>query len=276
MHSPARTTRIATIALALTALAALTACDRTSPTAPSAPAASVAPAASAISADRDGGDRDGRAIAFAPQAHPYGRSMIEWSEAWWRWELSVPTARNPSLDSTGEYCAAGQENEGAAGHVWYLGTTFGGAVTLTRKCTLPRGRALLVNLSGILNDYPCPDTTFHPKPGQSLYNFLALGAKQIVDGVDALTLTVDGRGVPDLFSYRDPTPLFSFTGNPTLATSIDACITGHPQPAVADGYFVMVKPLDPGTHTLQFTSHDTMGNYNSLTYDLTVLQDDDR
>ena len=196
--------------------------------------------------------------------------MTEWSEAWWRWEFSIPTARNPSLDSTGVHCGAGQE-----GRVWYLGSSFGGAVTLTRACTLPRRRAILVNLSGTLNDYPCPDTTFHPAPGQSLQAFLAQGAKQVVDGVNALTLTVDGRGVPDLFAYRYPTPLFYFTGDPRRTTSSDGCITGRRQPAVADGYFVMLRPLRAGRHTLRFTSHDAMGNSNSLTYDLTVRRDDD-
>lgn len=262
MHSS--TIRIATAALALASLAILSGCDGASTTAPTASNASVP------SADQDVSGAGANSLAFNPNAHPYGDGMTEWSEDWWRWEMSIPTSVNPSLDPTGVDCAQQQ-----AGHVWYLASSFGGPGSLTRTCTIPHDRALLVNLSGVLNDYPCPDPSFHPAPGQSLEDFLAQGAKQVVDGVDALTLTIDGTSVPNLFAYRYRTPLFSFTGDPSLATSVDGCVTGHSQPAVADGYFVLVKPLSAGTHTLQFTSHDTMGNFNSVTYDLTVLRGSD-
>ncbi|MDQ2888988.1 MAG: hypothetical protein M3R65_00345, partial [Gemmatimonadota bacterium] len=141
--------------------------------------------------------------------------------------------------------------------------------SVTRTCTI-RNRALLVNLSGVLNDYPCPDTSFHPAPGQSLQDFLTQGAAQSVDIVNALTLTVDGREVPNLFSYRDTSPLFYFKGNTTLQTTLDGCITGQRQPAVSDGYYVMLHPLGAGHHVVVFTSSDTHNNHSSVTYDLTV------
>ena len=92
----------------------------------------------------------------------------------------------------------------------------------------------------------------------------------MVDGVNGLTLTVDGQTVPNLFAYRSTTPLFSFTGNPSLQTSIDPCITGSSQPAVSDGYFIIVKPLESGNHTVVFTASDVQGVHTSITYNLTI------
>lgn len=246
-------------------LAMLAACNPEKAVAPAPGSSSrLTPSASVASAAR-GSTIDH--LAFGPEAHPYGRNMIKWSESWWRYIISIPTDRNPELDMTGADCTVRQH-----GKVWYLALVGSGSVT--RKCTVPGGKALLVNLSGILNDYPCPDPSFHPAAGQSLQEFLTQGAQQSVDLVNALTLTVDGQEVPNLFSYRFTTPLFQFTGNTTLQTSLDGCITGQRQPAVADGYFVMLHPLGSGAHVVVFTSSDTHNNHSSVTYDITVRHDD--
>jgi hypothetical protein len=64
--------------------------------------------------------------------------------------------------------------------------------------------------------------------------------------------------------------LFAVDGSTTLQTSLDGCITGKPQPAVADGYFAMVKPLAPGAHTLVVHATDTHGTDVTVTYQLTT------
>ena len=242
------------IALAI-ALGSMAACDSASP--PTDADSSTAPAE--LSASH--GDR---AIAFPPGADPYDRSMVQWEMAWWRWELSIPASVNPSLDATGANCVEGQ-----SGKVWFLASTFGSG-SVHRACTVPAGKALLVNLSSLLNDYPCPDPNFQPAPGQSLEEFLTIGARQVEDGVISLTLSVDGEAVADPFAYRVGTPLFTFTGHPSLTAVIDGCITGTPQPAVADGFFVMVKPLRPGSHTVAF-SGASANVQSQVTYHLTVL-----
>jgi hypothetical protein len=246
MHSAAR------IAVAW-ALLFTAACDSSPPTAGN-PLPDVAGAATLTGE-----------LAFAPNAHPFGQSLTDWNKAWWRWELSVPTDRNPSLDPTGANCAEGQ-----GGKVWFLGSLFASG-EVTRACTIPDHRALLVNLSSLLNDYPCPDPSFRPAPGQSLEEFLAEGARAVEDGVNGLTLSVDGRDVTDLFERRYPTGLFDFTGDPSLRTSIDGCITGSSQVAVSDGFFVLLRPLHPGEHTVVFTAASVNGVHTSVTYQLTVL-----
>jgi hypothetical protein len=210
------------------------------------------------------GEVPGQSLVFNAHAHPYGTSMVDWSESWWRWELSVPTAQNPGLDPTGANCAVNQ-----SGPVWNLGPNFS-SPSVVRSCTVPAGRALLINLSGTLADYPCPDPTFQPPPGESLQQFLTGVAASVTHMVNNLTLSIDGTRVPNLFSYQYTTTLFYFTGAPDLAQSIDPCITGSSQPAVSVAYFTVVKPLAPGTHTLVYTSNDTAGNFSSTTYTITV------
>ena len=46
--------------------------------------------------------------------------------------------------------------------------------------------------------------------------------------------------------------MFSFAGDPSLAAVLDPCITGTQQKGVSDGYWLMLYPLSPGTHTLHF------------------------
>jgi hypothetical protein len=205
--------------------------------------------------------------AFSPGTDPLGISMVVWSERWWRWELSVPSDVNPALDPTGDNCAQGQ-----GPLVFKLASTFAPG-TVNRHCTIAYSRPILVALSTALNDYPCPDPTFQPAPGQSLFDFLAPGAAAVENGVNSLTLTVDGQAVPGLFSYRVATPLFLFQGDPTLTATIDGCITGHPQPAVSDGYFVMLKPLGRGTHTVNFGAAAASGFSSTVNYTLTISRD---
>ncbi|MEP6574508.1 MAG: hypothetical protein ABJD11_17535 [Gemmatimonadota bacterium] len=233
------------------AVVAASACDTTSPAGDAGSA--LAPRTNAASI----------ALAFPDNARPYGTSTVDWSVNWWRWALSAPTAVNPILDLTGADCGVGQQ-----GPVWYLASIITGSGT--RTCTIPHGKALGINLSGILNDYPCPDPNFHPAPGESLQEFLTAGAKGVVDLVDGLTLTVDGQSVEGLFARRNTSRLIHFTGDSSLQTSIDGCITGTEQSAVVDGYFIILKPLAGGSHSITFTASDTHGVMTSVTWNLVV------
>ncbi len=205
-----------------------------------------------------------RQVAFDPNSHPYGRSMQEWYRDWWRWAIAIPFDRHPSLDPTGARCTADQNDR----HAWLLGAQ-GTFTSVDRSCTVPARRAVALGLSVYLNDYPCPDPGFEPAPGQTLEEFLTEGARQTIDTVDALTLTVDGTAVPNVFSHRTTTPLFTFTGDVSMR-QLDPCITGTPQQAVADGYFVLLKPMKPGVHTVVWTVHHTFGYAYTVRYTLTV------
>jgi hypothetical protein len=75
--------------------------------------------------------------------------------------------------------------------------------------------------------------------------------------VTALHASIDGRQVSDLFDHREKAPVFSYTYQLTdnMAAilgyaGVDA--TGPIFPAVADGYYLMLRPLPPGQHVINF------------------------
>jgi len=200
-------------------------------------------------------------------SNPYGKSYGDWCAAWWTWALSFPADRNPILDATGAFGSQGQ-----SGPVWFLAGTAGG--TVVRTLTIPAGKGIFFPLLNVINDYPCPDPNFQPAPGQSLEEFLTEGAVFFVDHATELALEVDGVPLRNLFDYRATSGLFTFTGDPSM-TVFDPCITGEPQPAVSDGYWLMLSPLRPGQHTIHYVSKAEFPEFGfeftvEVTYHLTV------
>ena len=204
-----------------------------------------------------------------PQSIVYGKSYADWSIAWFKWALSIPYSNNPIFDTTGANCGVGQ-----SGPMWFLAGAYFGVKSLTRDCTIPAGKYVFFPLINVINDYPCPDPNFQPSPGQSLEDFLTngndifWGARQYIDAVKTLKVTVDGNRLQNPFDYRATSPMFIFKGDPSLTATFDPCITGTPQHGVSDGYWVMLAPLSAGTHTLFFYANGLWRE--DVTYHLTV------
>lgn len=201
-------------------------------------------------------------VAYPPHSHPRGASLTTWTQRWWSWALGQPLAHNPNIGAITRSCARGQH-----GNVWYLPQTLtGGAV---RACAVPRGTATVVNMVGVLADYPCPDPSYHPAPGQSLHAFLRKEAVQAL-GTGTLRVRLDGRTVPGLMRYRYVTPMYKITEDPSMV-AIDSCDTGKPQHAVAAGYTLMLRPLPPGLHTLKvYAKASDDADHLSVTYVIDV------
>lgn len=177
-----------------------------------------------------------------------GQSNAEWTQAWWRWWMSIPATVNPGVDADGANCGINQ-----SGPVWFLaGPLLNPAYT--RTCTIPFGKPILSAIAVFINDYPCPDPTFQPAAGQTLEDFLASG---IFDAISqtAGQATLNGKL---LKAKRVTTGVFGFTGATNLR-AFDACITGSPQLGVSDGYFFVIEPLPRGDHVLRITSSGPFG-----------------
>ena len=74
--------------------------------------------------------------------------------------------------------------------------------------------------------------------------------------------------------YRYTTGLVSFTGDPSLTTTFDGCVTGSQQVGVADGWYVLLR-LAAGDHALVVTATSPGGHATSQTFSLHVLGEDD-
>lgn len=203
-----------------------------------------------------------RPTVFPIGSTPFGRTYAEWGAAWWQWAMAIPAGANPIMDAEGTDCAIGQK-----GPVWFLAGTSGGSVT--RSCTIPSGMAIFFPIVNTVNDFPCPDPTFKPQAGQTLEDFLTQGAKAGIDQVNLLEVEVDGQPLGNLRNFRATSRLFQFTTAGDLS-SFDSCATGSPQLGVSDGYWIMLNPLRPGSHTIHFKGGLSFGFTSEATYQLTI------
>ncbi len=213
-------------------------------------------------------------LVFARSAHPYGAAMSTWAQRIDQWIYSEPFDVNPGYDQTGAHCAIDQH-----GPAWFVppifvqpGTKHPFIQNATRPCTVPAHHALLLDIGSVVDDWPCPDPSFTPPPGESLYDFLVADAKPVMDTVNALSVSIDGKAIPGVLSYRFRSAhLFLIKGDLSLQPVLDGCITGSYQPAIVDGFFMMVKPLPPGFHTIVVHGTNTIGDDRTFNYKITVV-----
>jgi hypothetical protein len=182
-----------------------------------------------------------------PSAHPHGQSYSAWAAEWWQWALEQPTATNPLVDPTGANCASGQQ-----GRVWFLaGTIASGPVE--RSCTVPTGTTLVFP---VVNAFTCVDPGA-PDPGvPALRSQLAH-----VRDATGLTATIDGAAVRNIAAYYEESDVFSLR---LPADNILGAPAGLYTPCVDAGYYLAVRPLKPGEHTIHFS-----GSLGALAVDVT-------
>jgi hypothetical protein len=188
-----------------------------------------------------------------------GVSLAEWTQRFWIRFMSIPANVNPATDKTGLNCGINQ-----SGPVWFLGAPLGGTNTLS--CTIPAGKVILAPAVTFINDYPCPDPSFEPAPGQTLEDFLVQG---VIPVIDSFTSTVELDGKP-VKLRRVTTGLVSFSGARDLAPSIDVCVTGSPQLGVVDGQYAMISPLSPGLRILHVHIDSPIIGSSDNTFHLTI------
>lgn len=183
---------------------------------------------------------------------------------WWQWALSFPIADIPFFNTGGAVDISAHQS----GHVWFLaGANLG---PTTRSGQVPVGTSLFFPLANLINDYPCPPQFgFEPDPGETLEHFLQRTGNDFMPQLTDLFAEIDGVSLNNLPSYRATSRLFTFTADPALSAVFDPCVTGSPQSGVAVGYWLLLAPLTPGTHTLHFGA---LSWGQDVTYNLNVGQ----
>ncbi len=187
---------------------------------------------------------------------PYGMSYGKWAAYWWQWVLGIPNATNPILDTTGAYCGVGQ-----SGPVWFLAGNFGGA-TEREYIGVPTGKALFIPLITWISVVPFEGAD--EAEARALANF-------VMDHVTDLYCTVDGVAVQNPYAYRAESPVFAVDAADALMYP-----PGHYDTAVTDGYWLMLTPLPPGQHTINFGATVDIPDWSftfslDVTYHLTVV-----
>jgi hypothetical protein len=186
-----------------------------------------------IQAQEDSGNGGNIAI-FPSDSEPYGLTYSEWTAKWVQWVFSMPEEDNPAVDDTGENCANNQ-----SGPVWFLAGTFGGAVS--RECTISSSEGIMVPIINAI----CDSAT---DPSLDTEEELRACARADQDLVIEKEVTVDGISIGNLDDYRFQSPLFDLT----FPENNIAGIAPQTAQAIADGYWILLEPLPPGSHEIHF------------------------
>lgn len=201
----------------------------------------------AASASADG--HGNRSKIVEPGEELFGKSYNELASEWTNWFVAEPIATNPAFDPDGRFCDRNQE-----GRVWFLASTFGGVVD--RTCEIPSGKAIFLSLGGAFVSF-APEFPAADDPCFQMATDLEKVRCDVNNDVPvapnvSFEVTLDGEPVEDLFAFRAQSQPGGFTlrvPNPSFITDLGLA-PGDRSPAVADGYFLFLKPLRPGVHTL--------------------------
>jgi len=149
----------------------------------------------------------------------------QWSSRWWQWAANFD-GKPPYQDRDGTRCAMHQD-----GPVWFLAGT-DGSFDAVRSCTIPADRHVFVPLI----------TWFVAAGDAGETEALSCTQKQqraanFADHVYTGLVLLDGR------------PIGQFQRMRAAGETCFTLTSDHPAVAT-DGYWLMLKPLPPGQHTL--------------------------
>jgi hypothetical protein len=200
-----------------------------------------------------------------PHARVLGRTLQQWIVRRWQKMGAIPARINPLLRTDSTYTAAGDD-----GSVFYPVNKFSNysrpAVPVTRRQSVRDNQYIFLSLMSniyVEPKVPRPPGYDHAKEVREYRAVLANAASKI----DELHLTIDGVEVPssELFRHHEISPEFDIilpSGNMFHTKS------GKTEFVVTDGYWLMLKPLSAGQHTIHF--HGAFhGIYNDYAPDVT-------
>ena len=177
-----------------------------------------------------------------PNSHAYGKTYGAWSAAWWQYVVAQPVSSNPLFDPTGAVCRNGQ-----SGKVFFLVGDMILPPATSARC--PRGKALFFPLVNAFNvNTPSVEP---PKTAQEAWDEL----EGIFGPFSDLHASIDGVAVANLdpatTPYRACAGSDARCGAPAFSMFLPAenifgnqgITEGTYQPAVADGFYLMVAPL---------------------------------
>lgn len=188
-------------------------------------------------------------VAHAPRAEAgivpagatvAGKTIGEWTADWWVWAVNQHGASSATTDTTGAYANINQ-----SGPVFFVAGQPGNNegklpenIKATRAFAVPHDKYLLV---------PVINAAYWENWDGSNYAQLLEDA---VNGIDSLFAVIDGVAVPNLTSYLEASPPFSF--NIAYADNPFGAPTGDSGAALAKGYYLMLEPLGTSTVSLYF------------------------
>jgi hypothetical protein len=209
-------------------------------------------------------------LAFAQPPLGTPPTLPKLTAEWWQWALSIPTSVNPLQDTTGGDCMVGQRDV-----VWFLAGTFS-STSASRNCSVPGDATLFFPIANSVN---INTPNICGQGGPLSVAALRMASKMTIDGVNIISVTVDGMDVKsqvqrirsEVFEVALP-PDNLFNAPCAAFPPPGYAPAGIYSPAVDDGYYLLLQPLAPGRiHAIQFTVVAGGAVVQDITYNVTVV-----
>jgi hypothetical protein len=194
-----------------------------------------------------------------PDAITAGKTTREWMADYFRWAMEIPDGpTHPLRDQTGEHAGRNQ-----SGPVWFLGGVLNDTGIAVRDITVPDNVWLFVMMVGV----EC--STLEDPP------FFGANEEELRACAESFRFSdhffsIDGESTPNLERFYFSSPMFNFT---MPSNNIFGVPGGGSGQAVGAGPAVILEPLSPGVHNLQFRVNlpDYFSAPSSITYRITVF-----
>lgn len=181
------------------------------------------------------------------------------SVRWWQWILSIPADNNPIRDESGQKCGVKQ-----SGQFWFLvGVEPPSVSSADRNCTIPKGKGIFFPIFNVLVTLDKND------PDLNTVDKIKNTATDLANLMTDLGASVDGVNVQNINQLRAQSPVFRYTvpGD----NIFEPPVAPGTYTAVSDGFYVPLKPLSVGQHTIHFEgSVPDFDLHVDVTYHITV------
>jgi len=171
---------------------------------------------------------------IAPDRAVAEHSQADWGDIWWQWAFQFGQGPGPITDATGAWCGMKQ-----SGPVWFLAGTYE-STPVRRSCTVPAGRYLFFPVVNYMAAAP-------RRADLDASTRCAAAHQRVTQATDPalrLVVEIDGVDLPQVQQFRQQSSgCFDLTALVPEAPAVSAA---------ANGYWIMLRPLPSGHHTIRF------------------------
>ncbi|WP_336599465.1 hypothetical protein [Paraburkholderia bengalensis] len=183
-----------------------------------------------------------------------GKTYRQWVTSFWQWVNAIdngPFLPNPLINCTRPISA------GQSGNVWYWATpsSYFHALDVPnapQTCdqsanVIPANTSILLATLDTFSSTLLPPGVYTPTTAAGEQEI----ANRFADRIEDLFVTIDNVPVTDVTAYRVATNQFTFSTPLRWVFGMPEFIYGTGT-AVADGYYLLLKPLPAGSHTIHY------------------------
>jgi hypothetical protein len=174
---------------------------------------------------------------FLKGSKPYGTAYEDWMIKWWQWDMSIPKEQHPKANPNLTKCPVGE-----SGPVSFLTQSLQGESHYA--CTIPAGHAILLSIS----TGECTTDDAHSNSLADLIKCATEGDKYLTFEATVDGVRLNGLGPDQNYAISR---LFNMTVPKDNAYDLQNPGTFK---AVTGGYFLFLKPLPTGEHSVNIAA----------------------